>query len=146
MAGRIIVKGRAGRFCIGDDNMANKKYRFLSVPVLIGIIMLLVLGAKPALTALGKHELYRFAVEKNYCRSESCEDGIAYVTALLQKEYRIPADIVPWCMAANRVYFTDLSFANAIKVKFAEWMYQSCENDNLSLEDANITIGEPHGH
>lgn len=142
----MIVKGHAGRFWVGDGNMAKRKYWFLSVPVLIIIIVLLVLGVKPVLTALGKHELYRFAVEKNYCRSESCEDGIAYVTALLQKEYRVQADTVPWCMAANRIYFTDLSFANAIKAKFAEWMYQSCENDNLSLEDANITIGEPHDH
>lgn len=108
------------------------------------VIIITGLGLKPALMALGRHELYSMALEKNYCGSRACDDGMGYVTALLQKQSGLSADVIPWCVAANTVYFADLSFANAIKNRFAEWMYQSCENDNLTLNDANITIGRPH--
>jgi|GEM_PF-1679212 len=126
--------------------MAKRKCWILSVIILAVIVAVPVFGLKPVLMAIGHRELYKFAMEKNYCGSKTCEDGIAYVTALLQKQFRLPADAVPWCMAANTVYFVDLSFANAVKNKFTEWMYQSCENNNLTLDDADITIGEPHEH
>lgn len=100
----------------------------------------------PLINHIGQNELYAFAQDKNYCRSQNCAEGVAYVTEALHKQSGIPADDVPWCMAANRIYYADFQFLNALKTKFADWMYQSCERGELTLEDANIQIGEPHPH
>jgi len=49
----------------GGDSMSQRKRWILSVIVLVVIIVVPVLAFRPALIALGQHELYRIAMEKN---------------------------------------------------------------------------------
>lgn len=117
---------------------------------IVGIVVVVIIAAIPLsfdslVNQLGRSELYAFAQDKNYCRTKSCDEGIAYVTELLHKQSGIDEKDVPWCMATNRIYYTDLYSLNGLKVKFTNWMYETCERHELTLDDANIEIGE-HDH
>ncbi|AQT47096.1 hypothetical protein [Bartonella choladocola] len=115
---------------------------------IIGFIVLVIvaipLSFNYLVNQLGRSELYAFAQDKNYCRTPDCEEGIQYVTELLHKQSGIEEKDVPWCMATNRIYYTDLYSLNGLKVKFTNWMYQTCERHELTLDDANIEIGDHH--
>ncbi|WP_297323309.1 hypothetical protein [uncultured Bartonella sp.] len=125
----------------------HKKKWIVGLILLIGIVAAIPLTFNLFVDWLGRSELYAFAQDKNYCRTESCDEGIAYVTELLHKQSGIDEKNVPWCMATNRIYYTDLYSLNGLKVKFTNWMYQTCERSELTLDDANIEIGEqPHEH
>ena len=139
-----------------SENVVNKRTRQAKCAIMhkkiwiFGLIVLIIIAAIPIsfnslVNWLGKSELYAFAEDKNYCRTESCEEGIAYVTELLHKQSGIDAKDVPWCMATNRIYYTDLYSLNGLKVKFTNWMYETCERHELTLDDANIEIGD-HQH
>lgn len=123
----------------------RKKTWIISLIMLLVVVMLGFLSFTPFINYIGKSELYAFAHDKNYCRTDSCDEGIAYVTELLHKQSGISEKDVPWCMATNKIYYTDMRFLNGLKVKFADWMYQTCERSELTLDDANIEIGD-HNH
>lgn len=125
----------------------QKKKWIIGFIVLLCIIIAVPLSFHMAIDHLGRSELYAFAQDKNYCRTESCDEGIAYVTELLHNQSGIDEKDVPWCMATNRIYYTDFYSLNGLKVKFTNWMYQTCERHELTLDDANIEIGDqPHNH
>ncbi|EJF88613.1 hypothetical protein MEG_00718 [Bartonella tamiae Th307] len=124
----------------------KKKYWITSLFIILALIIIAIFSFSPFINYLGKRELYIFAKDKNYCHSDSCEEGIAFVTQALHKKSGIPPENVPWCMATNLIYYQDWYAFNGIKVKFVDWMYQTCERDELTLEDANIQIGESHEH
>lgn len=125
----------------------HKKKWIVGLILLIGIVAAIPLTFNLFVDRLGRSELYAFAQDKNYCRTENCDEGIAYVTQLLHKQSGIDEKDVPWCMATNRIYYTDLYSLNGLKMKFTNWMYQTCERSELTFEDANIEIGvQPHEH
>lgn len=125
----------------------HKKKWVVGFIVLILVIVAIPLSFDTLINRLGQSELYAFAQDKNYCRTESCEEGIAYVTELLHKQSGIDEKDVPWCMATNRIYYTDLYSLNGLKVKFTNWMYETCERHELTLDDANIELeNEHHNH
>lgn len=122
----------------------RKRNAFIALIVLFGVVITGIFLFVPVVNHIGKMELYNFAKDKNYCRSENCDEGIAYVTELLHKQSGIPSEDVPWCMATNRFYYADLHFLNALKMKFTDWMYKGCERDELTLDDAHIEIKDHH--
>lgn len=125
----------------------RKKKWIVGFILLIIIIAAIPLSFDALINRLGRSELYAFAQDKNYCRTESCNEGVAYVIELLHKQSGIDKKDVPWCMATNRIYYTDLYSLNGLKVKFTNWMYKTCERHDLTLDDANIEIGDhPHEH
>lgn len=125
----------------------HKKKWVVGFILLILVIVAIPLSFDTLINRLGRSELYAFAQDKNYCRTESCEEGIAYVTELLHKQSGIDEKDVPWCMATNRIYYTDLYSLNGLKVKFTNWMYETCERHELTLDDANIELeNEHHNH
>jgi len=103
-------------------------------------------GGRHLLYDLGEREIYLAARENDYCRDETCQEGMSQLVAMLERETGITAELVPWCMAANVIYTTQLGAMDRLKDKFADWMYQSCGRDDMSIEDIVLSIGEPEDH
>jgi len=125
-----------------EEMIKNKNWLFAA---LIGLGIFgsgLWLGNR-LLYALGERELYLAAQENDYCQDEACDEGIASLIAMLERETGIAAEHIPWCMAANVVHTVQFIALDHIKEKFANWMYQSCGNDDITIEDAVLSIGEP---
>jgi len=113
------------------------------VAVVIIVITGGLWGGRAMLYALGNREIYLAAQENGYCHDAACEEGQAVLITMLTRETGISADLVPWCMAANAVHTAEFRILDRLREKFADWMYGSCGNDDITLEDAVLSIGEP---
>jgi len=120
--------------------------KLLIIAIICLALGLIGINLQSMLNSLGHRELYEIAHDKGYCKSESCEEGIKVATEFLSKKSGISQELVPWCMAANKIHFMNFYLLDPVKNKFTEWMYKRCANSNLTLDDANISIGEPHDH
>jgi len=115
----------------------------LSILLGLAIIAGGLWGGGRLLHAMGEREIYLAAQENAYCHDEACDDGMARLVFLLERETGIKAEFVPWCMAANSIYTTKFIVLDRLKEQFADWMYRSCQNEDLTIEDAVLSIGEP---
>lgn len=120
--------------------------KLLTIAIICLGLGVVAINLQSILNSLGHSELYAVAYEKGYCKSDGCAEGIKEATEFLSKKSGISQDLVPWCMAANKINFMNFYVLDPLKNKFTEWMYKRCENTNLTLEDANMSIGEPHDH
>jgi len=136
-------RGFSKFFVAFNDKMKkNKKWIFLIV-LALGLILGGLWAGQRLLYFIGEREIYLAAKENNYCHDETCQEGMSELVAFLEQQTGITAELVPWCMAANAIYTTPFITLNQLKDKFADWMYQSCGHDDVTVEDIVLSIGEP---
>jgi len=123
----------------------NKKW-VIYAAIGLGVMGAALWGGQYLLYAIGEREIYLAAQENGYCRDDVCQEGMDRVVAMLTGETGIAAELVPWCMAANAIYTTQLGGMDRLKDKFANWMYRSCGHDDMTIEDIVLSIGEPEDH
>jgi len=123
----------------------NKKW-VIYIAIALIVMMAVFWGGQQLLYHIGKKELYLAAKENNYCQDETCQQGMDQLVAMLAQETGVAAPLVPWCMAANAIHTTPFGPVDRLKDKFADWMYQSCGHDDITVEDVVLSIGEPEGH
>jgi len=124
-------------------NMMKNKKILSAIAVAVIVVGGGVWGGREMLYALGNREIYLAAQENGYCHDEACDEGKQVLISMLARETGISADLLPWCMAANAIYTTQVGTLDRLREKFTDWMYKSCGNDDITLEDAVLSLGEP---
>jgi len=124
------------------EKMAKRKKWLLAALIILGIIVGILWGGQRILYAIGEREIYLAAQENDYCHDEGCEEGKAALIVMLERETGLAAELIPWCMAANAIYTTPFIALDRVKERFAHWMYLSCGNDDITIEDVVLSIGE----
>jgi len=127
---------------LSDKMTKSKQWLFFSL-LSLGLFIAALWGGQRLLYFIGEREIYLAAQENGYCQDETCQDGIRTLVAMLAHETGIDSDLVSWCMAANAISTTQFGTIEGLKEKFADWMYRSCGNDDITIEDAVLSIGEP---
>jgi len=125
--------------------MKSKKWVLAAIIGLILVIGSVWIGQR-LLYIIGEREIYLAAQDNDYCADEACHEGMTTLVAMLERETGIAAELVPWCMAANAIYTSQFVVLDRLKEKFADWMYRSCGHDDITVEDAVLSIGEPEAH
>lgn len=110
----------------------------------LGLIIIALFTFKPVIERIGENELREIARYYGNCKTDTCYEGMLSTGLDLADKTGIEPELIPWCLAANSIDNTDFHFANAAKTKFVEWMLSSCGRGELTLDDANITIGGEH--
>jgi len=125
------------------DKMIRSKKILIYAALTLIVLIAGLWGGQYFLYALGEREIYLAAQENGYCEDEACHEGKVMLAAMLMRETGIDAGLISWCMAANLIHTSQFGAFDGLKEKFSGWMYQSCGNDEITIEDGVFSVGEP---
>ncbi len=98
---------------------------------IIGLIIVAALGAvpfaaEPIVVKIGEKSVLQLARDGMFCKTDSCEDGVAYVIGFLEANYGLSPHDVKWCMGVDVIAHYKLPFGNTLKKSITDRMYRRC--------------------
>jgi len=98
---------------------------------LAGLIVIAIGGAlpfaiEPLVVKLGEGSIRQLARDGKFCKTDTCEDGVEYVTAFLETNYGLSPHDVKWCMGVDVISHYELPFGNNLKKSVTDRMYARC--------------------
>lgn len=102
---------------------------------LIGLGVVALLGAapfaaEPAVIKLGEGSILQLAREGNFCKTDTCDEGVNYVVGFLEAHYSLSPHDVKWCMGVDVIAHYELPFGNGVKKFVTDKMYSRCGDPN----------------
>ncbi|MBA8840302.1 hypothetical protein [Ochrobactrum sp. RH2CCR150] len=98
---------------------------------LIGLIVIAIGGAvpfavEPIVVKIGEGSIRQLAQDGKFCKTDTCDDGIQYVTGFLETNYGLSPHDVKWCMGVDVIAHYELPFGNGLKKSVTDRMYARC--------------------
>ena len=87
-------------------------------------ILLLVAGQWTM--AKGQKALHELAKEGGFCKTDGCEEGMAYASEYLGGEFGQSPIMVRWCMGVDVISREELAFGNNLKPALTFLLYIPC--------------------
>ncbi|KXF77388.1 hypothetical protein ATN84_08335 [Paramesorhizobium deserti] len=102
-----------------------KKIMIAGFTVIVGLLVA-GLVIQQWTMARGHRAVYNLAKEGGFCKTDGCEEGMAYATDYLGTEFGLSPQMVQWCMGVDSIAHQKLAFGNAMKTVLTNAMYIPC--------------------
>jgi hypothetical protein len=106
--------------------MSRPKKIIIAGLIAVGGLLALGLAIQQWTMARGHRALYALAKEGGFCKTETCEEGMAYATDYLGTEFGLSPRMVQWCMGVDSIAHQEFAFGNPVKTALTNVMYIPC--------------------
>ncbi|PYE88197.1 hypothetical protein [Phyllobacterium leguminum] len=80
--------------------------------------------------AKGQKALHELAKEGGFCKTDGCEEGMAYASDYLGAEFGHSPKMVRWCMGVDVIAREESSLSNGLKAALTSILYIPCGDPN----------------
>ncbi len=98
-------------------------------------VLALFLALSQWTMAKGHKALYALAKEGGFCKTEGCEEGMAYASDYLGTEFGHSPRMVRWCMGVDAIAEEKLAFGNSLKGALTHVLYIPCGDPNVDVTE-----------
>lgn len=109
-----------------EHSMSRSKKIILTGFACLAVLLAVGLPLQQWTMAKGQKALHELAKEGGFCKTDGCEEGMAYASEYLGGEFGHSPAMVRWCMGVDVIAREELAFGNGLKPALTFLLYIPC--------------------